>query len=78
MSLYSKENFLIKTSTGIYYNIFYKDKNIIINVYDKNRKILKTKELINLDIVDFSVDIDNNDKIQRLGEKRDVPLCKEF
>ncbi|SHH29807.1 hypothetical protein SAMN02745135_00346 [Caloranaerobacter azorensis DSM 13643] len=63
MSLHSKESFIVRTSTGIYYNIFYKNNAIFSNTYDKNRKILESKELINLDIIDYSVDIDNNDKI---------------
>ncbi|WP_069649432.1 hypothetical protein [Caloranaerobacter ferrireducens] len=66
MSLHSKESFIIRTSTGIYYNIFYKNNIIFSNVYDENRKILKSKELISLDIIDYSVDIDINDKIHIL------------
>ncbi|WP_427339125.1 hypothetical protein [Caloranaerobacter sp. DY30410] len=66
MSLHSKESFIIRTSTGIYYNIFYKNNTIFSNIYDENRKILKSKELISLDIIDYSVDIDNNDKIHIL------------
>lgn len=75
MSLYAKQNFLVKNSKGQFFN-FYINSNsgISCDLFDENRFFKSSTQIIDVDILDFSVDIDKNDRIHLLSLTKDGKL----
>lgn len=64
MSHYIKQNHLIRSSKGYYVNFYKNERNeLIIDKYNVNGSLKQSSDVVITDIIDFSLDIDNDDKI---------------
>jgi len=64
MSINDKENFLLRNSKGEYINLYLSDKNkIIYDFYDDKGKFTKSSLLADVEVLDYSVDIDSSDRM---------------
>ncbi len=67
MTIHSTQSYLIKNSKEQFFNFYIKEnEGLTYDVFDKHGKYINTMSLFSSKIIDFSTDIDKNDKIHVL------------